>query len=175
MALAIPGFCFKGNGRPKSQWSLWVSLCLVGALAAPVPAMAATVVSGRAYVIDGDTLVIRRVHVRLFGVDAFEHDQTCGRMPCGRQATEALRDMVAGQTIICTRQDTDRYGRTVAICMAGNRDLGREMVRKGLAVAYRTFSQRYITDESAARAARAGAWSHGFDSPLNWRKAYPRQ
>ena len=33
--------------------------------------------SGHARVIDGDTIVIGEVHVRLFGIDAPESDQTC--------------------------------------------------------------------------------------------------
>ncbi len=135
------------------------------ALAAPV------VLSGHAYVIDGDTLVIHRRHVRLFGMDAFERDQRCGQMACGQQATGAMRNLVRGQIVTCVRQDIDPYGRWVSLChLASGVDPGQEMVRRGLAVAYRTFSDRYVPDEDTARQAKAGAWRYGFESPLAYRR-----
>ena len=130
--------------------------------------------SGSAYVIDGDTLVIHGVHVRLFGVDAFEHDQTCGRFACGERALSVMRGLSQATVVTCEKQDTDPYGRTVAICTtAAGLDLGREMVRRGLAVDYRHFSMRYMKDEDYARTHRLGAWAYGFDSPLDWRRAHP--
>ncbi len=134
------------------------------------PATAASL-SGRAYAIDGDTLVIKGRHIRLFGVDAFEHDQTCGRFACGTQATNDMTALIRGQTVTCDQQDVDSYGRIVAICkLPGGRDLGGEMVRRGLAVAYRTYSTRYLPQEKAAQSARAGAWAYGFESPVHYRR-----
>jgi len=49
--------------------------------------------------------------------------------------------------------------------------LGGEMVRRGLAVAYRSFSSRYLKDESYARTHRSAAWAYGFKSPLEYRRA----
>lgn len=142
--------------------------------AGPVVARPVTV-SGAAYVIDGDTLVIHGRHIRLFGIDAFEHDQTCGRFACGQQAAAVMRGLVQDAAIVtCEQQDIDPYGRMVAICRtAAGVDLGREMVRRGLAVAYRHFSLRYLDDETYARTHRLGAWAYGFDSPLEWRRAHP--
>ena len=130
--------------------------------------------SGPARVIDGDTIVINGTHIRFYGIDAFEHDQTCGAFACGVQATSAMRDLTQGRVITCYAQDTDHYGRTVAICKRPDGlDLNAEMVRRGLAVAYRAYSLKYLPAEKQAEAARAGAWNYGFQSPLDFRRSHP--
>ncbi len=174
MAVPLAGFGCKGNEGARPMRSLYISLCVTAICLAASPVQAAPL-TGRSYALDGDTLVIREQHVRLFGVDAFEHDQTCGAYRCGQKATAALNELLRGRIVTCEKQDMDQYGRVVAVCrLADGRDLGREMVRRGLAVAYRSFSTRYIADESAARSAKAGAWAYGFDSPLKYRRAHPR-
>lgn len=163
--------------------SLRVSVCLILTLVPAVGFVTSAeakprvhrgkVISGSAYALDGDTIVIGEVHVRLFGADAFESDQSCGQMACGPRATAAMEGLIAKQVISCEKQDTDRYGRTVAICKtSGGIDLGREMVRRGLAVAYRRYSVRYLADEQWAKDHREGAWAHGFDSPVTWRQKH---
>lgn len=144
-----------------------MALCVVA-----MPALAKPqIISGIGYVIDGDTLVIRKRHIRLFGIDAFERDQTCGRFRCGIEARKALRDMINGRALTCEKQAIDTYGRTVAICKTSDgRDIGGEMVRRGFAVAYRSFSMRYLDEEAYARSHRMGAWAYGFKSPLQYRR-----
>jgi endonuclease YncB( thermonuclease family) len=133
----------------------------------------ARTVSGPAHVADGDSLVVKGVRIRLFGVDAFEYDQMCGRFDCGQAARRSLTELVRGQTVTCLQHDIDRYGRMVSVCTLGDgRDLGGEQVRRGMAVAYRRFSQAYVPQEKVAQAARAGAWSYGFQSPLDYRNAH---
>ncbi len=176
MAQPLAALAFTGNARHCYALSLSVTLCLLlaacgkGTVTSPAPTF-----SGPARVIDGDTIVIGTRHIRLFGVDAFEHDQSCGYMACGQQGITVMNSLVAGNTVTCAQQDIDKYGRTVAICTAGGHDLGQEMVRRGLAVSFRSFSHKYVADEDAARNAHAGAWAHGFDSPLKFRKAHPRK
>jgi endonuclease YncB( thermonuclease family) len=149
--------------------SLWVTLCL---LAVTTPAIAETL-RGRAVAEDGDSLMIGGRHIRLFGVDAFEYRQRCGRTKCGKAAFQHLQRLVQGQSVSCARQDIDRYGRLVAICrLADGRDIGREMVRSGFAVAYRHYSTRYVADEMAAKKARAGAWATGFQQPSAYRQSH---
>jgi hypothetical protein len=58
----------------------------------------------------------------------------------------------------CGHRETDRYGRMVAVCVAGGIDLGRWMVQQGHALAYRKYSLDYVADENVAKAARAGLW-----------------
>lgn len=60
----------------------------------PVQISRASEITGRAYVIDGDTLDISGTRIRLFGMDAVEPSQVCARpheqWPCGQQAAGAL-------------------------------------------------------------------------------------
>ena len=157
----------------RREINLWIASTCVTVLACMAPTgVNAKTLTGRAYAIDGDTLVISGRHIRLFGVDAFEHDQTCGRFNCGQAATRVLRARLQGQVVSCAQQDVDPYGRMVAICRVGGEDLGQVMARAGLAVAYRHYSLRYLPDEQWAKAHRQGAWAYGFDSPQYWRRTH---
>ena len=176
MAISLTNALRRGNIRRDVIRSLHVSICVTFMAAAS--ANAATL-SGPAEVVDGDTLIIEGHKVRLFGADAFEHDQMCGYLACGKVAAETLRALTDSKTVVCEKHATDRYGRMVATCKAKCKpavtcDLGQEMVRRGLAVAYRHFSRQYLPDEVAAKHAHAGAWAHGFDAPQTWRKTHPR-
>ena len=157
--------------------SICVSLCLgilgLGLLAGGGYADAKPkVLTGHAKGVDGDTLVLNGTKIRLFGVDAFEWNQTCGKFNCGAQADKALDLLIASGNISCERQATDPYGRTVAICKTSSGvDIGSSMVRQGLAVAYRAFSLNYLSDEQYAKAHRAGAWAYGFQSPVQFRRS----
>lgn len=133
----------------------------------------AETVSGRARVVDGDTLAIGSEHVRLFGIDAPERDQTCDRggqpWDCGRDATRALTALVGKARLVCEVQDRDRYGRAVSICAAGGTDLAEALVEQGAAVAYRRYSLRYVAAETRARARRLGVWSGQMVLPEDYR------
>jgi len=129
------------------------------------------VIKGDAYVIDGDSLKLSGTEIRLFGVDAFEYKQNCGRFACGRVAARTLQDLVKSGPVSCQPKDHDKYGRTVAQCFdKDGHDLGKIMVQKGLAVAYRHFSPAYIADEEAAHQKKTGAWAYPFISPYDYRR-----
>ena len=151
----------------------WVDAALNADLPPPPapPSVAAADISGHARVVDGDGLEIEGRRIRLHGIDAFEMRQTCGGNPCGRASTEALRNLVGGRPVDCAEMDRDRYGRIVAVCHVGGEDLGAAQVRRGHAVAYTRYSQRYVLQERAARRENAGAWAHGFTHPEAWRRA----
>ena len=131
-------------------------------------------VSGRARVVDGDTLEIGRTRVRLHGIDAPESRQSCladgRRWPCGERATRALDQRIGSRTVSCEERDRDRYGRSVAVCRAAGEDLNAWMVREGWALAYRRYSRAYFAEESSARAARRGMWRGDFVAPWDWRR-----
>ncbi len=138
------------------------------------------VIEGRPRVVDGDSLVVSGVSVRLFGVDAFElaqrcHDRSGASYACGARARDALVRTIGSLSVRCTRQDTDHYGRMVAVCTSAATDLAAAQARAGWATAYRYFSKRYVDDENAARDAEAGAWSGRFENPRDWRRANPRR
>ena len=133
-----------------------------------------TTVSGPARVVDGDTLVVRGTRVRLHGVDAPESKQTCiaggQRWRCGREATRALVRRIGGRPVACEERDRDGYGRAVAVCRVGGKDVNAWMAAEGWAFAYRKYSQRYVAEEAAAKAAGRGIWRGEVVAPWDWRK-----
>lgn len=118
---------------------------------------------GRAVVIDGDTLQISGVKIRLEGIDAPELAQSCGRRwfgtwDCGEAAAKALKSLVKERSITCHSKGQDKYGRTLGICFADKTDINAELVRTGLAWAFVKYSATYVEEETRARAAEAGIW-----------------
>jgi endonuclease YncB( thermonuclease family) len=136
--------------------------------------------TGRARVIDGDSIDLGGERIRLFGIDAPEGRQTCndpaGRpYACGRAASRALAAAIAGRRVTCTPVDHDRYARDVAVCLVEGRDLAEVMVRGGHALDYAQHSRgRYAAAQREAREARRGMWSGAFDDPAVWRRQHPR-
>ena len=150
----------------------------LAAVFAAAGARAADIIAGPARVIDGDTIEVDGIHVRLFGIDAPEKKQTCSAgdghdYSCGRVAASALAEKITGRPVRCQPRTTDRYGRTVAVCFdANDEDLNAWLVRSGLAIAYRKYSTAYVEDEDSARHARRGLWSGEFAEPSDWRAAH---
>lgn len=130
--------------------------------------------TGRATVIDADTLEIRGTRIRLHAMDAPESSQPCfvgdDAVRCGQRAANALDGWIAGRSVACIGRDIDQYGRTVATCTVGGEDLGRWLVRNGHAVAYRRYGDDYVCDEAAAAAAKRGIWAMRFIEPSSWRR-----
>lgn len=130
---------------------------------------------GEARVIDGDSLVVAGVEIRLYGIDAPEYRQYCFRRGrpwrCGIDATRTLRALIASRPVACRSREEDRYGRTVATCAVDGRDLGAAMVAGGHAVAYGAYQE----EERAARNAGRGIWSSRFDPPAAWRAKHRNQ
>lgn len=133
------------------------------------------VLTGAARIVDGDTLVVAGRRVRLAGLDAPEMDQLCLRegrdYPCGIVARDALRTLLAGREPSCAIEGRDRYGRDLGRCSVAGADLGADLVRRGLAVAYGA----YTPEENAARAAGAGLWAGSFTRPDAWRRTHPHE
>ena len=146
---------------------LLVSVLSVGAAQAQSP------IQGVPRVLDGDTVEIGASRLRLFGIDAPETDQVCldaqaKRTACGLTSRQGL-ERLAGRAWSCVVRDVDQYGRQVASCSAAGEDVGRAMVRQGLAIAFTRYSTAYVADEAAARQARAGLWAGAFVAPWDWR------
>lgn len=150
-------------------------VCAALAWAASMTSLAADDLSGQARLIDGDTLEIGGQAVRLADIDAPETGQRCQdgnrTYRCGEKALEALSALIAGQSVTCAGDETDRYGRLIAHCRAGARDLNREMVRLGWAVAYVRYSDAYLREEIEALKARRGVWRGPFQRPTDYRAA----
>lgn len=91
---------------------------------------------GRAWVIDGDTIQIDNVRLRLAGIDAPELDH-----PWGQRSKWALVALCKGQTVTAYLKPELSYDRLVAEChLPDGRDLAAELVRCGLALDWATFS-----------------------------------
>lgn len=130
---------------------------------------------GYANVIDGDTIEVGGIYLRMHGMDAPEKDQTC-KMPsgalwkCGTAATQHLKQLINGSPVTYETLDMDKYGRTVARIWANGVDLSGAMVRDGMAVAYRRYSLDYVPLEDEARSNRRGIWAGECMEPEQWRR-----
>ena len=136
---------------------------------------AAEPITGRASVTDGDTVVIRNVRIRLHGIDVPESAQVCEdansqEYRCGQAAAIALSDHIGEANISCEPRDTDRYGRTVAVCRKGTEDLNAWMVTQGHAMAFQRYSKEHVRQENEARTHKRGIWVGTFEDPSDWRR-----
>jgi len=89
-------------------------------------------------VIDGDTIVAERSdrpgepeHIRLYGIDAPEHN-----LPGGPEATAEMRILADGKQINLISHGKDKYGRLLDEVSVDGQDLSQTMLKKGLAVPY---------------------------------------
>lgn len=138
-----------------------------------LPEPEALTVSGTARVLDGDSIAIKGIEIRLRGVDAAEGSQTCIRSeetwPCGREATMHLRNRLRGRAVTCKGHERDAHGRLLAICKAGGQEINHWLVEQGWAVSY----DDYPAAERKAREARRGLWAGSFVRPRDWREENP--
>jgi len=129
--------------------------------------------TGRATAVDGDTLRLDGERVRILGIDAPELEQDCtdasgAQWSCGQVARTRMAELLKGGSIDCRQEGHDRYGRVLAHCSNGPVDLGKTMVRAGLAVA----DGDYFGDEAQARNDKAGIWAGLFIQPVEWRRQH---
>lgn len=164
----------------RHAFGAWRALALLAALLAIAAILQWRQVgqaehAGVAVAIDGDTLRMGGRDLRLKGLDAPEYRQSCiaadGRdSDCGRQARRALAEILRRGPASCAESDTDRYGRPLVRCSVAGQDVGAELVRSGMAVAYGD----YDGEELEARLAGRGLWAGRFERPADWRKRHPR-
>lgn len=90
-------------------------------------------------VTDGDTIRCGVLRVRLASIDAPEMPGHCRR---GRTCVDGdpyaskahLERLIGSSPLSCRQTDTDHYGRVVALCEAGGRDLSCAQVQAGHAI-----------------------------------------
>lgn len=159
--------------RAARQWRWLITACVIAGSALALSARSRDDIVGRASVLDGDTIEIHGVRIRLQGIDAPERQQLCddhGKpWRCGRAAALALADKLEGRTLACRPIRHDRYGRTLAICSIGHEDVNAWLVLEGWALAYRAYSKAYIDEEAIAQHAHRGIWRGDFTPPWRWR------
>ena len=147
---------FAGRDRPERYRTTTESLlrrqaeprAIAVKLRQPVPVE--TVLRGRCWVIDGDTIVINKIRLRLAGIDAPELDH-----PWGKKSKWAMVQLCKGQTVTARIKPELSYDRMVAECfLPDGRDLAAELVRIGLALDWPKFSggkYRHLEPEDARR------------------------
>lgn len=143
-------------------------------VAIALPAHAADL-SGTPRIVDGDTLHLNGIKIRLHGIDAPEMKQECtdqhgASYLCGEASTEALRTLTLNTNITCEGSTHDRYRRLIGVCYARGINLNAEMVRQGWALAYRRYSEDYVSAENEAQEAKRGMWAGEFELPWERRR-----
>ncbi len=170
---------FRGMRRASPVLDKLIAFALLAALFALAHHLAGRfgpeqAVVGSTFAVDGDTLDVQGVRVRLSGIDAPERQQTCGapgrEWPCGAEARSVLDAAVKHAIVRCEGRARDAYHRLIAACRVGDVDLAEDVVRAGLALS----TGAYEAIEGEARAAGRGIWSGPFERPAEWRAAHPR-
>lgn len=115
---------------------LFASLLLTCLLATTESAAAMELCSGPervTCVVDGDTVWIKGEKIRLEGIDAPEPRGRCYKeLIAAAKATERLRVLLTENRFMIERSGKDRYGRTLARIMIGDRSAGAIMISEGL-------------------------------------------
>ena len=141
--------------------------------------LAAEPVIGRViWVYDGDTFLLQdgqnTLEVRLWGIDAPEYKQ-----PCGREATKFLIRLIKGKFVSVEKVDQDKYGRIVAKVYLEEIYINLEILKNGYAWWYQHFAPKERTFRDAeveARNQKSGLWRD--PNPINpreWREQHPDQ
>jgi endonuclease YncB( thermonuclease family) len=108
-------------------------------------ATSAAWISGRARVIDGDTLDMGGTKLRLEGISAPEMNERGGL-----DAKSALEQYIGGWEVSCQRTGRRSYERWVAVCFFGRgnprhgQDVAQQMVADGFALPCPRYSPRYV-------------------------------
>jgi len=130
--------------------------------------------SGKAKVLDGDTITIGSTQIQLYGIDAPETSQRCqaegSRYSCGKESAKALRQMIGRKTVRCERKDDPNRRVVFAVCKAGKTRINAKMVQGGWALADQAKTQEYVNEELVAKIAKIGVWRGEFVPPWDWRK-----
>ena len=169
----------------KIKIFLLISICLIFFLLTynDVKSQEPKIISGIAKVIDGDTIKIRKSKIRLYGIDAPESKQICQKpwltisflsfnrdYPCGEISTKKLKNKINNKYILCKSFNKDRYKRFIAECYENKTNVNKWMVQNGYAVAYRKYSNKFISYENLAKKEKLGLWMGTFEMPWVWRK-----
>ncbi len=100
-------------------------------------------ITGNPHIIDGDSIRIADIEIRLHGIDAPEGKQMCKvngeDWACGKAATETLSFLSVEAPFRCTWTQRDRYDRALGTCFRKDTNINIMMVGVGMALAYRKY------------------------------------
>ena len=131
--------------------------------------------SSEVRIIDGDTIVLDDKKIRLHGIDTPEIRQKCKdsnskTYHCGVRAKEELENIIGHNLVTCETKNKDRYGRLISVCFVNGKDINSILVTNGWALAYRKYSNDYVSKEIEAMKKNLGLWSGQFTVPWVWRR-----
>jgi len=144
----------------------------------------ADVISGKvSFVEDGDTIILLGKTIRMQGIDAPEFiptkpefQQQCERegkkWECGKESTAFLKKLIGESEVNCFVEALDKYQRILARCKAEKLDLNSEMVREGMAIAYKHYDETYLPEEAEAKKNKKGLWAGEFIDPFMIRRQF---
>lgn len=122
-------------------------------------------------VIDGDSLAMGDLNIRLSDIDAPLATQRCNTADgsdwdCAAEARNRVHALIeTAELVECFSSEQDVYGRHLASCDADGVDLGALLVEEGLAWPQRN-QGRYMPEASAAQASARGIWQA--ETPAPW-------
>ena len=138
-------------------------------------------ISGKAKIIDGDTLKINNKKIRFSGIDApesyfFGKKQLCilnnVEILCGKLSKEKLIEKIGNQTVNCKiEKNKDQYSRLIGECFIKSKSLSVFMVKNGYAFDYPKYSNgKFRKYQIYAKNLSLGLWQMQFEYPWIWRK-----
>jgi len=181
---------------PRSIVLLKISvLCILFSLLVALPSIFAkepirTITGTVTKVSDGDTFTVHtseetKLKIRLYGIDAPEvvrlnkqtgHISKLGQ-PMGEKARLYLLSKVLGKRVCLYVMDIDRYRRLVCIVWLGDTNINLEMIKTGMAEAYREYlkdqpyKKQFVQAEMEAKANKLGIWSgDNYERPRDFRE-----
>ena len=138
-------------------------------------------ISGKAKIIDGDTLKINNKKIRFSGIDApesyfFGKKQLCVlnnvEILCGKLSKEKLIEKIGNQVVDCKiEKNKDQYSRLIGECFVKSKSLSVFMVKNGYAFDYPKYSNgKFRKHQIYAKKFSLGLWQMQFEYPWIWRK-----
>ena len=130
--------------------------------------------------IDGDTIIGDNKIIRIDGINAPEIEQECivsdAKWSCGLSSKEFLQNVIAQYKIFCKtniiKYNIEKQELYLSYCYIDDdkkTDLGKYIIQNGFAVAYKKYSNAYITDELIAKNNRVGIWNSVFEDPHDFK------
>ena len=89
-------------------------------------------------VIDGDTVDIDGTRIRILSIDTPEtfRSRCENEYQLGLKAKDRLTELLTNAEVSYTPDGVDRFGRTLATVYAGDLDVGKKLLKEGLALPY---------------------------------------
>ena len=134
------------------------------------PAVAAEVSGKQTEVFSPAFIEVGSTLVRLEGLRAPRNNQICneGAVPwtCGRDARWAALNRLGNHWITCLERGRAEDGSFIGLCYlggVGGPELNAWLVEQGWALTDATGAERYLEEETNARAERRGLWRNGVE------------